>query len=251
VLAIVSERSGKCHVAVPRLPRIANFDDLDPLSQEPDVRVSIIEPGNALPGDANLILIPGSKATIADLEAFRAEGWDTDLKAHVRRGGHVLGICGGYQMLGREIVDEEGIEGSPGRHEGLGLLNVSTRMRPEKRLARCEAVYVSTGDRVEGYEIHIGLTTGPDCRRSWLRTADGSEGAQSADGRVRGCYLHGLFGSDTFRGAFLKELGGTDSGMRYGLGVESALDKLAECLERHMDIDRLLSLCAEPACRDP
>ena len=245
VLDIASGHSGRFHVAVPKLPRIANFDDLDPLSQEPDVRVSVIAPGTALPGDANLVLIPGSKATIADLAAFRAEGWETDLRAHLRRGGHVLGICGGYQMLGREIIDEDGIEGRPGRYEGLGLLDISTVMTPEKRLALTGARYVPTGDAVEGYEIHLGVTTGPDCARAWLQTANGPEGAESTDGRVRGCYLHGLFGSDGFRAAFLRELGGAASGMRYGPGVDQTLDALADHLEQHIDTDRLLALSRE------
>lgn len=127
---------GNFKVAVPRLGRIANFDDLDPLSGEPHVTVEIIEPGRALPGDADLVLIPGSKSTIADLAHFRAQGWDIDLQAHVRRGGHVLGVCGGYQMLGRTIADPDGIEGAPGEVAGLGLLDVSTVMKPEKQIGR-------------------------------------------------------------------------------------------------------------------
>ncbi|MEM6727966.1 MAG: cobyric acid synthase, partial [Pseudomonadota bacterium] len=129
----------KLKIAVPRLPRIANFDDLDPLSAEPGVEIDIVEHGRAVPGDADLVILPGSKSTIADLAAFRAEGWDIDLTAHVRRGGHVLGICGGYQMMGRAIDDPMGIEGPPGRVGGLGLLDVETVMAPEKRLALTQA----------------------------------------------------------------------------------------------------------------
>lgn len=245
VLDIASSHSGGFHIAVPKLPRIANFDDLDPLSQEADVRVTIVEPGTPLPGNADLILIPGSKATISDLAAFRAEGWDIDLLAHIRRGGHVLGICGGYQMLGREIIDEDGIEGAPGRYDGLGLLDISTVMKPEKRLAQTTATYLPTGDEVQGYEIHIGVTTGRDRDRGWLDTARGPEGAASPDGRIRGCYLHGLFSSDDFRRSFLSELGAQTSELSYDSRVDETLNDLASHLEAHMDIDQLLELAKQ------
>ncbi|MEL7257777.1 MAG: cobyric acid synthase [Pseudomonadota bacterium] len=241
VMDIRSSTGGALRVVVPRLSRIANFDDLDPLSSEPDVSVEIIEPGHALPGNADLVLIPGSKSTIGDLADFRANGWDVDLEAHIRRGGHVLGICGGYQMLGREIADPEGIEGVPGTVEGLGHLDVITVMHPEKRLALTKARYQATGDNVEGYEIHIGKTEGPDTTRAWLSVGHRPEGAASSDGRVRGCYLHGLFSSDAFRAAYLGELGGT-SDLQFDDQVESTLDALADHLEAHLDLDLLLNL---------
>ncbi|WP_370161897.1 cobyric acid synthase [Limimaricola soesokkakensis] len=241
---IVSRPGGAVKIAVPRLNRIANFDDLDPLSAEPGISVTMIEPGRPLPGDADLVLIPGSKSTIADLAAFRAEGWDIDLRAHLRRGGRVMGICGGYQMLGRSIADPEGIEGPPGRVEGLGLLDVETVMRPEKRLGLVAARLRADGTPLRGYEIHIGRTTGPDhAARAWLDIEGRPEGAASADGLVHGCYLHGLFSEDAFRAAFLTELG-VDSRPGYEDAVETTLDALATHLERHLDIDRLLALAA-------
>ncbi len=242
ILDITNRPGGAVKIAVPRLGRIANFDDLDPLSAEPGVTVEIVDPGRALPGDAALVLIPGSKSTIADLEAFRANGWDIDLHAHIRRGGHVMGICGGYQMLGREIADPEGLEGRPGRHLGLGLLDVTTVMRPEKRLSLTRAVYRPTGTPLQGYEIHLGTTGGPDCGRAWLTIDGAPEGAASADGRVKGCYLHGLFGSDEFRAEYLGQLGSAQSGLDHGASVEATLDALAEHLETHFDIDGLLAL---------
>ncbi|SFO02813.1 adenosylcobyric acid synthase (glutamine-hydrolysing) [Roseovarius lutimaris] len=245
VMDIASTRGGAFKVAVPRLGRIANFDDLDPLSGEPDLSVEIVQPGQPLPGDADLVLIPGSKSTIADLADFRRNGWDIDLAAHIRRGGHVLGICGGYQMLGQQINDPKGIEGPPSSVAGLGHLDVITTMRPEKRLALTSATYLATGDQVEGYEIHLGHTTGPDCDRAWLAIGERPEGAATVDGRVRGAYLHGLFASDAFRAAFLGDLGAA-SGLSYGENVEETLDALAAHLERHMDLDLLLSLSAEP-----
>lgn len=244
VMEIASRPGGAFRVAVPRLSRIANFDDLDPLSADPDVTVDIIEPGRPLPGDADLVLIPGSKSTIADLHAFRQAGWDIDLAAHIRRGGHVLGICGGYQMLGRRIADPEGIEGRPGTHEGLGHLDVETIMQPEKRLSLTEAVYAPTGAWVTGYEIHLGTTEGPDTGRAWLNVDGRPEGAANASGRVRGCYLHGLFAAGAFRRDYLATMGAQAGSLDHDATVDATLDALASHLERHLDLDLILSLAA-------
>ncbi|GAB4282289.1 MAG: cobyric acid synthase [Roseovarius sp.] len=248
VMDIASRPGEGVRVAVPRLGRIANFDDLDPLSAEPSVSVEIVEPGRPLPGDAALVLIPGSKSTIADLAAFRAQGWDIDLAAHLRRGGHVLGLCGGYQMLGREIADPLGLEGAPGSVPGLGLLDVTTVLQPEKRLTLSRAREPATGALLDGYEIHLGRTEGPDCARAWLEIDGRPEGAQSPDGRVRGTYLHGLFASDGFRRGYLARLGAR-SAAAYGAGVEAALDALAAHVAAHLDLDLLLRLAAPvPPC---
>ncbi len=243
------KRTGGLHIAVPRLRRIANFDDLDPLKAEPGVTLTLVPPGRPLPGDADLVLIPGSKSTIADLADFRAQGWDIDLAAHIRRGGHVLGLCGGYQMLGREIIDEAGIEGPPARVPGLGHLDVTTTMGAKKNLALREARYLPTGEPLTGYEIHLGETAGPDRARAFLRLEDGRlEGAASADGKVRGCYLHGLFASDAFRAACLAELGGAPDAadalgaLAYEEGLEAILDALAAHVEAHLDLDRIRRL---------
>ena len=233
--------AGAIRVAVPRLGRIANFDDLDPLAAEPGVDLVIVEPGRALPGDAALVLIPGSKTTVADLKAFRAEGWDADLAGHLRRGGHVLGLCGGYQMLGTVVADLQGVEGPPESVEGLGLLDVTTVMTPEKRTERVSGHEIATGAAVEGYEIHLGMTTGPDAIRPWLELGGRPEGAMNASGRVRGTYLHGLLASDAFRDALLRRLGGRSQVM-FEAGVDAALDALARHLEAHLDLDRLMGL---------
>lgn len=246
VMDIRSTPGGAVKVAVPRLGRIANFDDLDPLSSEPQVNVEIVEPGRPLPGDAELVLLPGSKSTIADLANFRAQGWDIDLQAHIRRGGHVLGLCGGYQMLGREIADPEGIEGTPGSVPGLGHLDVVTVMKPAKHLSLTQATCLASGAPVAGYEIHLGETSGPDCGRAWLDVGGRPEGAAGADGRVRGCYLHGLFASDAFRAAYLSELGGT-SDLAFDDSVDATLDALAAHMEAHFDIDLMLELAAQVA----
>ena len=232
-------------VVVPRLPRIANFDDLDPLIAEPDVEVLFVSPGEALPGDADLIVIPGSKATIADLEALRAEGWDIDIAAHLRRGGSVIGLCGGYQMLGARVNDPRGIEGPPADVPGLGLLDVETELSAEKTLTEAAGIELSTGAKVRGYEMHVGATQGPGRCRPMLRLGDRADGAVSPDGRVLGCYLHGLFASDNFRRAFLARLRpDRASVLAYEAQVERTLDALADHLEAHLDLDALFAVAA-------
>ena len=237
-----STGGGAFKVACLQLSRIANFDDLDPLAQEPGVSLVMVGAGQPVPGDTDLVIIPGSKSTRADLAYLRAQGWDIDLAAHVRRGGHVLGICGGYQMLGRIVRDPLGIEGPAGETEGLGLLDVTTEMTPDKRLTRTRALHAATGLEVEGYEIHIGATTGPDRARPFAHVAGQPEGAMSADGRIIGSYLHGLFRADAFRAAFLRGLGAQTSGLAYGRVVEETLDALAAHMETHLDVDGLLAL---------
>ncbi|MGB1034844.1 MAG: cobyric acid synthase, partial [Primorskyibacter sp.] len=192
------KRSGGLHVVCLRLSRIANFDDLDPLTQDPGVRLTMLGPGQALPGDADLVIIPGSKSTRGDLAFLRAQGWDIDLQAHHRRGGHVLGICGGYQMLGHAVHDPDGIEGPAGTSQGLGLLDVTTTMTGDKRLTNVTARHPASGTDLSGYEIHIGRTDGPDRARPFCLVADHPEGASSPDGHVMGSYLHGMFQSDAF-----------------------------------------------------
>ncbi len=242
VLDIATRKGGGFKIVVPKLGRIANFDDLDPLVNEPDVTVEIIEPGRPLPLDADLVLIPGSKSTISDLAEFRRHGWDIDLHAHIRRGGHVLGICGGYQMLGREICDDDGIEGKPGRVPGLGHLDVVTKLEPKKTLSLTEATDRNSGETVQGYEIHLGRTEGPDTARAWLSIGDRTEGASNASGRVRGCYLHGLFCADGFRRQYLAGLGAHVSDASYEGQVDATLDALAQHIEAHLDLDTLLSI---------
>ncbi len=232
-------------IAALLFPRIANFDDLDPLRAEPDVELVMVRGGEAVPGDADLVILPGSKATLADLAFLRQEGWDFDLIAHRRRGGAILGLCGGYQMLGRRVADLEGREGPPACEEGLGLLELETVLAGDKRLAAVEGKDARDGLAVRGYEMHLGRTTGPDTARPLLLLANGPEGAVSADGRVTGCYVHGLFAADAFRHAFLSRLRNRQSsGLVYEAEVEATLDRLAEHLAAHLDLDGLLDLAA-------
>ncbi|PSJ60021.1 cobyric acid synthase [Kumtagia ephedrae] len=229
-------------VAVPMLARIANFDDLDPLRAEPQVEVAFVPPGQPLPADAGLVVIPGSKSTIGDLIEFRQNGWDRDLAQHRRRGGYVVGICGGYQMLGRTVRDPDGIEGSLREAEGLGLLDIETVMEPEKTVRNVDARSLAFDAPLSGYEIHLGRTFGPDCARPATVIDNVPDGASSADGKVFGTYLHGLFSADLFRARFLESLGVRGGGVDYRTEVERALDEIAAELEKHLDCDAIFGL---------
>ncbi len=230
---------GAYRIVVPRLPRIANFDDLDPLRLEPGVSLELAEPGRPLP-PADLIILPGSKATRGDLRALREQGWDIDILAQHRSGTRVLGICGGYQMLGTSVVDRDGIEGPAGTSAGLCLLDVSTVLGPSKELRVEHATSALTGDPVAGYHMHMGITTGPDLARPFARIGNASDGAVSPDGTVMGTYLHGLFAADAFRRNFLGKAA-AGSTLAYEQVIETTLDALAAHLERHLDLDHLLT----------
>lgn len=231
-------------IAVLRFPHIANFDDLDPLRQEPGVAVAFVPPGEPIPAEADLIVLPGSKTTIDDLDFLRAQGWDIDIRAHLRRGRRVLGLCGGYQMLGRAIADPQGIEGAPRALPGLGLLDIETVMTAEKRLVAVTGTTLADDEPFSGYEMHVGDTTGPDAAHPLLRFADGrADGAVSADGLVAGTYVHGLFANDRQRAAWLARLGAAPGLSNYEAGIEAVLDRFADHLEAHLDCDGLLRLC--------
>ena len=232
--------TGTYRVVVPRLPRISNFDDLDPLRLEPGVGVEIVDPGRPLPfGD--LIILPGSKATRSDLAALRAEGWDIDILHHHRAGARVLGLCGGFQMLGHTVSDPDGVEGSVGTSAGLNLLDVDTVLGDRKELRVEHATSALTGDPLTGYHMHMGVTRGCGLDRPFARIGNASDGAVSADGTVMGTYLHGVFAADAFRRNFIGSAAATST-LNYEATVDATLDALAAHLERHLDLDHLLSL---------
>ncbi len=241
---VATGRRGRFRIAVLRLPRIANFDDLDPLRAERDVELILVEPGAYVPPECDLVIVPGSKSTIADLDAIRLEGWDIDLAAHRRRGGTILGLCGGYQMLGRTIADPGGVEGAPRRVDGLGMLAVDTVLTGDKQTVQVSGRDLATNTAVSGYEIHLGRTEGPDCERPVVEIGGRRDGAISADGLVSGTYVHGLFSSDAFRAAFLERLGAASS-CRYDEEVDAVLDALASHLASHLDLDRILAIARE------
>jgi len=235
-------------VIVLAYPRISNFDEFDPLRLEDGIELCFLRPGEPIPGDAAIVILPGSKATIADLTALQETGWDIDLAAHARRGGRMLGICGGYQMLGQIISDPDGREGPAGSVAGLGLLDVATTLTSDKALRDVTGMLADGIAAFRGYEMHIGETTGADTRRPFLRFDDGrNDGAIDAGGRIAGCYVHGLFSDDRLRAEWLASLGAQAAVLDYEADVETTLDKLAEHLERHVAIDRILKLAREPA----
>ena len=221
---------------------MANFDDLDPISQEPNIDLVMLSAGNAIPGDAGLVIIPGTKSTIEDLKFIRQQKWDLDLAGHINRGGYVLGICGGYQILGNTISDPDGIEGSAGSTDGLGYLDVQTIMTANKKVTPTLAVHLASGTQINGYEIHIGDTTGNDCAKPFATSNDTPDGAISFSGQVMGTYLHGLFSNNSFRQFFLKNIGAKPSNLDYEQEIENILDELAEHIEKNIDIDTFISI---------
>lgn len=238
---------GTLEIAVPRLSRVANFDDLDPLAAEPAVNLRWINPGQPIPATTDVVILPGSKATRTDLAVLRREGWDIDILAHVRRGGRVVGLCAGFQMLGQVVRDPTGIEGEPGATPGLGLLDLETEIGGDKRLIEIDGQERGSGCRITGYEMHMGRTSGPALARPWLLLDDGSgaaraEGAISADGRVMGGYLHGIFGADAFRAHWLAQVGARAAQIDFDARVEAALDALADHCADCLDLDALLAL---------
>jgi adenosylcobyric acid synthase len=236
---------GKLRIVVLVYPRIANFDDFDPLRLDPGIDLVFLGPHQPVPGDAALVVLPGSKSTIADLASLREFGWDVDLRAHLRRGGFVLGICGGYQMLGRSIADPNGIEGPPSKVEGLGLFEVDTILEGDKVLIEVTGETIGSGVPFKGYEMHVGRTTG--ALQPLLKLGNGQvDGAVSDDGRVAGCYVHGLLADDRQRQHWLQRVGGQASAFAYESDVDATLDLLADHLEKHVDCDRLLALAREP-----
>jgi adenosylcobyric acid synthase len=247
--AVVLERgmpsagTRRVKIAVPMLPRIANFDDFDPLRYEPQVDLQFIPPGQIIPNDSDLIILPGTKSTIADLAFVRAQGWDIDILSHARRGGQVMGICGGYQMLGRVVSDPQGVEGPAGEVAGLGLLNVSTRLEQEKILRPVSGHIAHSAASFNGYEIHVGRTDGPDTACPFLIYQDGSpQGAISPNGRIIGVYVHGLFHDGAARQEILSGLGATSHRHDHHDQVDRALDQIAASLHQYLNMPAICRL---------
>jgi len=235
-------------IAVPLLSRISNFDEFDALRAEDTVDFLFVPPGQPLPGDAHLVILPGTKATIADLAFVRAQGWDIDLAAHVRRGGHVLGICGGYQMLGSRIADPDGVEGPPGAVKGLGLLDLETVLTGDKVLTPVSGHLTEGGARFEGYEMHVGRTHGLAMARPFLMLASGvPDGAVSSDHRIAGGYVHGLFNRPEPRAVLLAVFGARSNARDQNAVTEATLQEIAQALERSLAIDALAQIAGVTA----
>jgi len=247
-------------IGVLRLPRLSNYTDFDPLEREPDVDLIYLDEPDQVAA-LDLLILPGSKSTLLDLEYLRERGLVAAIRAYHAAGGLVIGICGGYQMLGRRVRDPLGIESSPDETEGIGLLDVTTELRPDKitrqvsgtALVAAEEVGLPTGMPVRGYEIHQGETTRGSEARPLLHLTQRSgavidleDGAVAAEGRVWGTYLHGLFDDDEVRQALLAPLRAAaglpaaDQPERYSLDDE--LNRLADHLRAHLDLVPVLKL---------
>ncbi|MCF6327964.1 MAG: cobyric acid synthase [Devosiaceae bacterium] len=243
------EKSGtkQIKIAIPLLPRIANFDDFDPLKAHSGVDLQFIAPGNTIPVDADLIILPGSKTTRADLEFLINQGWDIDIKSHHRRGKKIFGICAGFQMLGKTISDPHGIEGDKGSSKGLGLLNITTELDAHKQLRVEQAIDAQFNLPLFGYHMHMGKTDGPDCARGFADVHGVAEGAKSLDGLVSGTYLHGVFASDEYRNKFLSHVISDElKSFNYHQQIDQVLNDFASHLEQHLDLDALLDMARSP-----
>jgi adenosylcobyric acid synthase len=239
-----ASRTAGLRIVAPMMSRLANFDDADPLRMEPGVDFAFIPPGKPIPRDADAVILFGTKATIEDLRFLRTQGWDHDILAHARTGGRVLGICGGFQMLGRTVRDPLGIEGPAGDASGLGLLAMDTQMLADKHVRVVAGRCARTDAPVRGYEIHSGRTTGDALARPMLMLDDGPDGA--VDGLVEGTYVHGLFADDTFRRSWLQRLGVPTSPLAYDGAVDAALDELADGIEAALDVDAVIAAARAP-----
>lgn len=239
-----AKAAGALRVAVPVLPRISNHTDFDPLRLHPQVELIFVGPGQPLP-PVDLVILPGSKSVRSDLAFVRKQGWDADLQRHLRYGGKVLGICGGFQLLGARVDDPLGLESEAGSSPGLGLLDFVTELVADKRLTRVRGHLCLQGAAVSGYEIHAGRSQGPALSRPLLTLDDGNpDGALSEDGQVAGTYLHGLFESPQASSALLRWAGLDDATpLDYAALRERDIDRLADLVEEHMKTRLMLELC--------
>ncbi len=239
-----SARPAALRVIVPALPRISNHTDFDPLRLHPQVDLRFIRAGETPPG-ADLIILPGSKAVRADLDWLRQQGWEAVIQRHLRYGGKLLGLCGGLQMLGSAIHDPLGVEGPAGSSPGLGLLQLETTLQAEKHLRNVRGQLLPDAVPLWGYEIHAGVCHGAALERPAVQLEHGADGARSADDQIIGTYVHGLFESPDACDALLRWAGLTPT-QRYDYPAQraAAIDRLADAIEQHCDLDALLRLLA-------
>ncbi len=230
----------RLRVAVPVLARISNHTDLDPLRLHPQVEVCWVRTGESIP-PVDLIILPGSKSTRGDLQRLRERGWDADIRRHLRYGGKIIGICGGFQMLGRWVHDPAGLEGEPGSSPGLGLLDFETTLAPEKQLYRVEGRLWLADAFITGYEIHAGVSTGPALAKPTVQLSDDRwDGAVSDDDQIVGTYLHGLFDAATARDALLRWAGlAVRETPDYRQLREDGINQLADAIAQHLNLQEL------------
>jgi adenosylcobyric acid synthase len=219
---------GAFRIVVPVPPRISNHTDFDALRAHPDVDLQLIGAGQPIP-PADLIILPGSKHTRGDLDWLIANGWQDALIRHARYGGKIIGICGGYQMLGNTVADPHGVEGAPGVSQGLGLLDIATELTQEKRLEQVSGRCAFADADVAGYEIHMGTSEGAARARPAFIIDGRPEGARSADDQILGTYLHGLFDTPDACKALLRWAGlDSDVAVDAARLREESLDRIAD-----------------------
>jgi len=234
--------AGSLKVVVPLLPRMSNHNDFDPLRLHPQVDLRFVKMGDTWPA-ADLVILPGSKATRADLAFLREQGWDSQIEKHLRYGGKLLGICGGFQMLGDRVDDPDGLESNAGSSTGLGWLAMTTRLIAGKQLRNVQGVFLPADTAIHGYEIHSGVSEGSALLRPMLQLGERNEGAISDDGQVMGCYLHGLFDRAEACNGILQWAGlRGERAVDYDDHRQKDLDRLADLIEEHLDTERLLSV---------
>ena len=233
--------SERFRIVVPRIPRISNHTDFDPLKLQPDVELVFVDDNSSIP-PADLVILPGSKSSISDLDWLKRNGWSDYLHRHLRYGGKLIGICGGYQMIGKVIHDPDGIEGPPGSREGLALMDFETILEPIKQLSNVTGKLNTSDSIVTGYEIHMGRTSGPDVCHPAVTLDDGRvDGAESRDGLVLCTYLHGVFDHFEARQSLLQWAGMVSAQpYDYLTHRDREINRVADTLDQHLDIERIL-----------
>jgi adenosylcobyric acid synthase len=240
-LSQAPKTSAKLKVVAPAYPRVSNHNDLDSLRLHPQIDFRWIGPRQRMPKDVDLVILPGSKAVQADLDWLRQQGWDDDIRRHLRYGGKLLGLCGGFQMLGQTLHDPNGLEGPPGSHPGLGLLDCETTLAPTKQLRQVAGRLTLDQTPVRGYEIHQGVTTGAALRSPAILYVDGrTDGARSEDGQILATYCHGLLDQPAPLSAILTWAGADDIlPVDFAARREQDIDRLADAVESALDWSRL------------
>ncbi|MEK6735496.1 MAG: cobyric acid synthase, partial [Pseudomonadota bacterium] len=240
---VATTKQKHLRIIVPVLPRISNHTDFDPLRLHPQVDLQFIGPGEPIP-PADLIILPGSKSVRADLGWLRKNGWEAAIYRHLRYGGKLIGICGGFQMLGKSIHDPSGLEGDVGSASGFAFFDMQTTLEPEKLLRNTQGALAYDDSAVTGYEIHAGVTTYHTHYQSATHLAHGDDGAMSEDGLILGTYLHGIFESPAACSGLLAWAGLDEQAITpdYHAIRDAAIDRLADCVDQYLDTAQLYRL---------
>jgi len=241
--AVSRHKSGPgLKIVIPCLSHIANFDDFLPLEREEGVALIWLRQGDEWPEGVDLVILPGSKATIAAMVELENNGWAQAIRSHAARGGAIIGICGGFQMLGKSIADPQAIEGEQRQIAGLGLLDMTTIIHPDKIARKVAAHDRRLKTQIQAYEIHAGISSGVDCDHAPFTVDGHNNGGANATGHIWGTYLHGIFADGSWRAKYLASLGVHSRGQDQDQIMDKALDEIAALLQRNLDCDALFAL---------